>query len=396
MTGFYNERNAVIGILLANKTKTMAGIYIHIPFCKQICHYCNFYSLVSVKHRQPFFEALLNEISLQKDYLKDETINTIYFGGGTPSLLPVKDLQRIIDLIFETHTVHPDVEITLEANPDDLDNSTISAIQKTSINRLSMGVQSFRNEDLKYLNRVHNARQIISSIKLAQDAGFENMSIDLIFGVPTLSNKNWKENIFTFLDLNIPHLSAYALTVEPKTALEVLIRKGKMTPVDENATIKQFTMLMEIMKEHGFEHYEISNYSKPDLYSRHNRSYWSGEKYLGLGPSAHSFNGNSRQWNISNTGSYIQAIGEGNISAEKEFLTTDQQYNEYILTSLRTMWGTDTDFIKKHFGNKYFSLLTSRSKQFIASGMLINKDNVITLSEKGKLFADGLSSELFI
>ena len=348
-----------------------------------------------MKHRQPFFEALLNEIPLQKDYLQGETVKTIYFGGGTPSLLPAKDFQRIIDSIFEIHSVHPDVEITLEANPDDLDKSTISAIQKTSINRLSMGVQSFRDEDLKYLNRVHNANQVISSIKLAQDAGFKNMSIDLIFGMPTLSNKNWEENISIFLDLKIPHLSAYALTVEPKTALEVLIRKGKITPVDEIATVEQFKILMRTLNENDYEHYEISNFSKPGYYSKHNRSYWSGEQYLGLGPSAHSFNGGSRQWNISNTGSYIQAIGEGRIPAEKEFLTTNQQYNEYILTSLRTMWGTDADFIKKHLGIDYFNLFISKSRQFIESGMLIKKDDVITLSEEGKLFADGISSELF-
>ncbi|RLD60595.1 MAG: coproporphyrinogen III oxidase [Bacteroidetes bacterium] len=374
----------------------MAGIYIHIPFCKQICHYCNFYSLVSVKHRQPFFEALLYEVSLQKNYLQGETIKTIYFGGGTPSLLPAKDLQRIIDSIFEIHPVHPDVEITLEANPDDLDKATISAIQKTSINRLSMGVQSFRDEDLKYLNRVHNASEVISAIKSAQDSGFENMSIDLIFGIPTLSNKNWEENISVFFDLKIPHLSAYALTVEPKTALEVLIRKGKMTPVDEIATVEQFKILMASIKENGFEHYEISNFCEPGLYSRHNRSYWSGEKYLGLGPSSHSFDGNSRQWNISNTGRYIEAITEGKIPYEKEILTIDQQYNEYVLTSLRTIWGTDGNFIKNHFGNKYFNLFTSKCTKFIENGMLIIKGDVIILSEKGKLFADGVSSELFI
>lgn len=374
----------------------MAGIYIHIPFCKQICHYCNFYSLVSVKYRPAFFDALLKEISLQKAYLQGEIIKTIYFGGGTPSLLPAADLQKIIDSIFEAHIVYPDVEITLEANPDDLDKSTINAIRNTSINRLSLGVQSFRDEDLKYLNRVHDAKQVISSIKFAQDAGFGNISIDLIFGIPTLTNKNWEENISTFLDLNVPHLSAYALTIEPKTNLELLIRKGKMTPVDEALTVEHFQALMQAMKKQGYEHYEISNFCKPGFYSRHNRSYWSGEKYLGLGPSAHSFDGNSRQWNISNTGQYIKSITERISYSEKEILTKDQQYNEYILTSLRTMWGTNTDFINTQFGSKYFSYFTTKCKKFIESGMLINNDNIITLSEKGKLFADGISSELFI
>jgi oxygen-independent coproporphyrinogen-3 oxidase len=374
----------------------LAGIYIHIPFCKQICHYCNFYSLVSVKQRQPFFEALLKEIPLQKDYLQGKTVQTIYFGGGTPSLLPAEDLQRIIDLIYEIHPVHPDVEITLEANPDDLNKKVISAIRKTNINRLSMGVQSFKDEDLKYLNRVHNARQVISSIKLAQDAGYGNMSIDLIFGIPTLSNKNWEENISTFLEMDIPHLSAYALTVEPKTALEVLIRKGKMTPVDENDTVSQFQILMKAMKENAYEHYEVSNYCKPGLYSRHNRSYWSGEKYLGLGPSSHSYNGNSRQWNIANTREYIKVINDGEIPAEKEILSIEQHYNEYILTSLRTMWGTDSKFIKKQFGRKFLDLFLQTSGKFIESGMLNKKESVFTLSENGKLFADGISAELFI
>jgi len=373
----------------------LAGIYIHIPFCKQICHYCNFYSLVSVKYRQPFLKALLKEVSIQKDYLQGETVNTIYFGGGTPSLLPANDLRQIIDLIHETHPVHHDVEITLEANPDDLDKATVSTIQKTSVNRLSMGVQSFRDEDLKYLNRVHNARQVISSIKLAQDAGFGNMSIDLIFGIPTLSNKNWEENISTFLDLDIPHLSAYALTIEPKTALEVLIRKGKTTPVDENATVSQFQILMKAMKKFGYGHYEISNYCKPGFCSRHNRSYWSGEKYLGLGPSSHSYNGSSRQWNIANTRKYIQETDEGKIPAEIETLSIEQQYNEYVLTTLRTMWGTDSNFIKTKFGIKFLDLFLKASGKFIESGMLVKKGNTFILSEKGKLFADGISAELF-
>jgi oxygen-independent coproporphyrinogen-3 oxidase len=374
----------------------LAGIYIHIPFCKQICHYCNFYSLVSVKYRQPFFTALLKEISIQKDYLQGETVNTIYFGGGTPSLIPTEDLQQIIDLIHKTHLVHPNVEITLEANPDDLNKEVISSIQKTNINRLSMGVQSFRDKDLKYLNRVHNSKQVFSSIKMTQDAGFWNLSIDLIFGIPTLSNKKWEENISTFLDLEIPHLSAYALTVEPKTALDVLIRKGKMTPVDENATVSQFQILMKAMKGFDYEHYEISNYCKPGFYSKHNRSYWSGEKYLGLGPSSHSYNGNSRQWNIANTRKYIEKISEMEIPSEIEILTVEQQYNEYVLTSLRTIWGTDSDFIKKRFGKKFLDLFMQVSRKFLESGMLIKRDNIFNLTEKGKLFADGISAELFI
>ena len=311
-------------------------------------------------------------------------------------MLPAEDLQRIIDLIIQNHPVHKDVEITLEANPDDLNKKVISAIRKTRINRLSMGVQSFMDEDLKYLNRAHNVNQVFSAIKLAQDAGYGNMGIDLIFGIPTLSNENWEGNISVFHGLDIPHLSAYALTVEPKTALDVLIRKGKMTPVDEDKTVSQFRILMKAMKERGYEHYEISNFCKPGFYSRHNRSYWSGEKYLGLGPSAHSYNGNSRQWNIANTRKYIQEINAGRVPAEKEFLSVEQQYNEYILTSMRTMWGTDPGFIKKQFGNKFSNSFLLGCKAFIESGMLIERDKVFILTEKGKLFADGISAELFI
>lgn len=374
----------------------MAGIYIHIPFCSQKCHYCNFFSVASIKNKDKFLEALLHEIDLQTNYLNSEAIETIYFGGGTPSLLSAMEINQIIDKLAKVHTIIEEPEITLEANPDDLGKEKIAALNNTPINRLSIGVQSFFDQDLKYLNRVHTAEEALTSVKLASDSGFSNLSIDLIYGIPTLTEENWQRNLETFFSMNLPHLSAYALTVEPKTALDVLISRNKMKPVEEEVVVSHFNRLMAAMKDNGYVHYEISNFCREPHFSKHNLSYWSGKKYLGLGPSAHSFNGSSRQWNVPNISEYIQATGNHKISAEIENLSENQLYNEYILTSLRTMWGTDLAIIESRFGQKFLTHFLILIEKFLHNNKVVYKDGNYCLTDEGKLFADGIASELFI
>lgn len=373
----------------------MAGIYIHIPFCKQKCHYCNFFSVASEKNKDQFIIALLKEIALQKDYLDGEEVETIYFGGGTPSILSVDEIRMVLDEISKFHQIGTGTEITLEANPDDLDKKKVFELRKTPVNRLSIGVQSFFKEDHKYLNRIHTGYQASLSISYAKEVGFDNISIDLIYGIPTLTKEKWLANLNKFFSFNLQHLSAYALTVEPKTALEILINKGKMKPVNENSIVGHFKQLITLMNKQGFFHYEISNFCREGFYSKHNKSYWVGKKYLGLGPSAHSFNGKSRQWNVSNISKYISEIEMKKIPAEKENLTTIQKYNEYILTSMRTIWGIDSNYIKKHFGEEFLSYFEFHIKEYIKSGKVIRKQDKFFLSDNGKLFADGIASGLF-
>ena len=374
----------------------MAGIYIHIPFCSQKCHYCNFFSVASIKNKDKFLEALLHEIDLQTNYLNSEAIETIYFGGGTPSLLSAMEINQIIDKLAKVHSIIQEPEITLEANPDDLGKEKIAALNNTPINRLSIGVQSFFDQDLKYLNRVHTAEEALTSVKLASDSGFSNLSIDLIYGIPTLTEENWQRNLKTFFSMNLPHLSAYALTVEPKTALDLLISRNKMKPVEEEVVVSHFNRLMVAMKDQGYVHYEISNFCREPHFSKHNLSYWSGKKYLGLGPSAHSFDGLSRQWNVPNISEYIQATGNHKISAEIENLSENQLYNEYILTSLRTMWGTDLALIESRFGQKFLTHFLMLIEKFLHNNKVVYKDGNYCLTDEGKLFADGIASELFI
>lgn len=374
----------------------MAGIYIHIPFCKQKCHYCNFFSVASLKNKDQFIEALIKEIGLQKDYLKGEEVNTIYFGGGTPSVLSIDELKKIYDELLKYHKVSGDVEITLEANPDDLTKSKIKEISKSFINRFSIGVQSFFDDDLKYLNRVHSSSEAIFSIKSAQDAGFYNMTIDLIYGIPGLTMEKWQQNLDSFFDIDIPHLSAYSLTVEPKTALDLLIKKKKLPNVDEKKSIQHFEELIKQTEARDFIHYEISNFSKEGYYSKHNSLYWLGGNYLGLGPSAHSFNRVSRQWNVSSIRKYIELDIIDSNFMEKEVLSKDQQFNEYIMTSLRTSWGCDEEHIKNVLGEQYFNHLQKSIKKYVIDGSLIKEKNIIKLSHKGKFYADGIASDLFI
>ena len=373
----------------------MAGIYIHIPFCKKKCNYCNFFSVASLKNKNAFLDSLKIEIEAQKDYLKNDIINTIYFGGGTPSLLSVTEISAIIDQLNKFYNISENPEITIECNPDDLTKQKIKELRQTSINRFSIGIQSFFQEDLNYLDRTHDKSQAENAIKYLQDSGFENLTIDLIYGIPTSTKSMWEQNLEKFFSFRIPHLSAYSLTVEPKTILHHQIKNKKLIQPEENKSIEQFKILLEKSRENNFIHYEISNFAKEGYFSKHNSNYWLSKNYLGLGPSAHSFNGVSRQWNISNIRKYIEIINNKNIIAGKEILTEDQQYNEYVLTSLRTIWGCNSDYITNKFGQKYYEFFIRSSKKFIDEKMILKSENVYTLSETGKLFADGIASEMF-
>ncbi len=374
----------------------MAGIYIHIPFCRQKCHYCNFFSVAGLRGKEQFLRALLQEAELQREYLEGEAVSTIYFGGGTPSLLTADEAGAILDKIRSLHPVTEDAEITLEANPDDVSPEKAREWAGLGINRLSIGVQSFFDEDLEKLNRVHTARQALSAIGSARAAGFENITADLIYGIPGLTREKWRENLRMFFTLDIPHLSAYALTVEQKTALDVLIRKGKYPPVDEELAVEHFRILAEEAAAHGFVHYEISNFARPGHYSRHNSLYWLGGNYLGLGPSAHSFNGRTRQWNVSHIGKYTQPGDSRSFVEETEMLTPEQRYNEYVMTSLRTIWGCDTVHIENLFGTARRDGFLKAAQKFLIRKHLRRDGTRFFLTDEGKLFADGISSDLFL
>ena len=374
----------------------MAGLYIHIPFCRQKCHYCNFFSLASSKRKDEFMVALEKEIALQRNFPDREIVETIYFGGGTPSLFSAGELNRLFEHLHKAFSISQKAEITLEANPDDLDPTKLKALKSTPVNRLSIGVQSFRDEDLHYLNRVHSADQALNSIKDSRDAGFRNLSIDLIYGMPTLEDSHWTENLNVVASLNIPHLSAYALTVEPHTALDKLIVRKKITAPEDDRMVSQFRMLMDFAKETGFEHYEISNLCRESYYSKHNTSYWNGAKYLGLGHSAHSFNGISRQWNVASLNDYIGSLSKDVVPFESEVLTVEQKYNEFVMLALRTIWGVDPSKIRELFGDDKESLLHSNIASFIRTGKVEKTGSVYVLTDEGKLLADRIASDLFI
>lgn len=373
----------------------MAGVYIHIPFCRKACHYCNFHFSTSLQLQENFVTALLREIELQKNYLS-QPVSTIYFGGGTPSILPLANIRNIISGLKKSFIIENNAEITLEANPDDITSEKLAEWKQIGINRLSIGVQSFIQEDLAWMNRAHNAAQALDCITLAQKAGFNNLTIDLIYGTPVLSDEDWEKNVNTAIALQIPHLSCYALTVEPKTALEKLIKQKTLADVDAEKQARHFELLMQWMKEAGYEHYEISNFAKPGFRSRHNSSYWQGKSYLGLGPSAHSFNGTSRQWNIANNALYIQSLLKGIVPFEEEVLTNEQQLNEYVMTSLRTMEGISLQKVIRDFGNdKYEYLIKTAQPQLDYQHLTVENDYMKTTT-KGKLLADGIAADLFI
>lgn len=374
----------------------MSGIYIHIPFCRQACHYCDFHFSTSLKNKKPFLKALLKEIELRRDYLSNEKIQTVYFGGGTPSLLTKDEILFIIDELHKYHEIEPAAEITFEANPDDLSIEKIKELKQTPVNRLSIGIQSFFDEDLKFMNRTHNTEEAISSVKASQDEGFENITIDLIYGTPTLTNENWEQNLSKTFSLNVPHVSCYELTVEPNTALHSFIKKGRIAPLDEQKTVMQFEMVMNRMKTENFIHYEISNFCKEGFYSRHNSNYWSQKKYLGLGPSAHSYNGTSRQWNVANNNAYIKSLENNDSFFESEKLSKMMLYNEYILTTLRTLQGADTNYIKSYFGQNILTHTYNEAEKHINSGLINKTKNKLTLSDQGKLYADKVAANLFL
>ncbi|MAP55505.1 radical SAM family heme chaperone HemW [Altibacter sp.] len=372
----------------------MAGIYIHIPFCKQACHYCDFHFSTSLKKKDDLLRAIRTELALRKKELP-QNIETIYFGGGTPSLLSKTELQSILDTVYENYVVTPNPEITLEANPDDLSEETLQELSETAINRLSIGVQSFFEEDLKLMNRAHNASEALTSIELAKQY-FSNVSIDLIYGIPGMSLQRWEENLQTALSLDVPHLSCYALTVEPRTALESFIKKGIVAPVDDAVARTHYDFLVAHTEAAGYENYEFSNFGMPGFHSRNNTAYWHGKMYLGVGPSAHSYDGNTRSWNINNNSKYIQKIGEGILPIEREQLTTRDKYNEYVMTRLRTHTGASLKEIEQRFGSKYREYALQQAEEFIEEDLLTLTHSVLKVTPKGKFLSDGIASGLFL
>jgi oxygen-independent coproporphyrinogen-3 oxidase len=341
-------------------------------------------------------DAIVLELKVASNYLEGESLKTIYFGGGTPSLLDERELNSLFEAIYKHFQVDGNAEITLEANPDDLHSEKADIIQRSPVNRLSIGIQSFHDDDLQALNRIHTSRQAFEVIRNMQLAGMTNISIDLIYGIPGLTEKKWLQNLDTFLQLDLPHLSAYSLTVEARTTLDWLIKKGRTQPVNEEQSISHFKMLQHFATEHGYIQYEISNFCLPGMNSKHNSAYWSGEKYLGVGPAAHSFNGYSRRWNIANSMAYINAINGGNLNYEEEILTEKQKFNEYVLTGLRTIQGCDFKLIEKRFGIGYRDYIETKATKNLTTGKYIIKDNHLILTTEGMLFADGLASDLFL
>ncbi len=368
----------------------MAGIYFHIPFCKSACHYCNFHFSTSLRYKDQLVTAMVRETELQNKFLGSEDIETIYFGGGTPSLLPPEDLAILLEKTKSLFRVSPVSEITLEANPDDISESMLKSWHHSGINRLSIGVQSFFDSDLQWMNRAHTAKQATGTLQQALQY-FENISIDLIYGVPGLTNERWKQNADNAIAWKIPHLSCYALTPEPKTPLAKLIHRQKKQPVDTDIQANQMRMLMNWMEKAGYEQYEISNFAKPGFRSLHNSSYWSGKKYLGIGPSAHSFNGTLRQWNMSNNMKYIRQIESGIVPCETEEITDTQRLNEYIMTALRTADGIDL----KKMDTQQSAILLQHCRRYLSAGWLVHTEDAVQLTNEGKLFADGISAGLF-
>jgi len=373
----------------------MAGLYLHIPFCKQKCHYCNFYSLASVKFKPQLIEALLQEIELQKDYLQGENLDSIYFGGGTPSLLNEKELNSIFEKIYKTFSVGKKAEITFEANTDDLSKDYLQMLGKTAVNRLSIGVQSFNDKELFYLNRLHTGKEAKSALKRAQDTGFSSISLDLIYGIPIATIASWQENLRQFKALQIEHLSAYNLTREENTAYDILIKKGKYAPPTDVQGEEHFKFLLAFAKENNLEQYEISNFAFNQKYALHNTNYWRRKKYLGIGPSAHSFNLLSRSWNIAQLKPYMDSVNKGLLPSETEILSKSDEWNEIIMTGLRTKWGVEINYLKQHFEKVWLDNLNQQTQKYIESGQLLKSETHYRLSEKGLFFADGIAADFF-
>ena len=381
------------------KLKSLPGIYIHIPFCKQACHYCNFHFSTLLGQKEKILEAIVTEInlthSLQNEGIEKEIISTIYFGGGTPSILSIDELKIIFEALRNRFVFADDAEITLEANPDDITDTKLKEWKALGINRLSVGIQSFMEAELVWMNRAHNAAESLLCIDKIKQAGFTNFSVDLIYGSPLLSDEEWKRNVDIVIEKNITHISCYALTVEPKTALDKMIALHKKENVDAEKQARQFLLLMNWMEQAGYEHYEISNFAKPGLRSKHNSSYWSGEPYYAFGPAAHAFDGQRRRWNVANNSLYIQSLQNNIIPFEEEVLTKTQQLNEYIMTSLRTMEGLDLEYVSKIFGEQESNRIKAAGGRYERTGNLKTVNDKLILTREGKLFADGIAADLF-
>lgn len=375
----------------------MSGIYIHIPFCRSKCAYCNFFSLVTEKKINDFVVALKREIVSRKNYLSGEKVETIYFGGGTPSLLPTNYVGEILEILNKNFDIVSKPEITLEANPDTINRDQLLSLKRLGVNRISVGIQSFHDDDLKYLGRKHDSRHALQIVDDLKSVDFDKLTLDLIYGIPTLTEEKWNKNLDIFFSSEISHLSAYALTVEPKTILGQKIEKGDLQDVNEEETIRHYEILIEKTKENGFEHYEISNFAKEGFYSQHNSIYWKDVSYLGLGPSAHSYDRKSRQWNVANLTQYINSDFDADTDFfEKEILTKEDKFNEYVMTSLRTSWGCDVEKIELDYGISYKNHFLKNVKNYLDKGIMLKNNNNFVLTDKGMLFADGIAMELFV
>ena len=372
----------------------MLGIYIHIPFCKKSCHYCNFHFSTSLKNKEDMIKAINKEI-YQKAILNNDKVSTIYFGGGTPSILYVKEINLIIENIYKNFNVGKNIEITIEANPDDLSKHKLNDLSKTKINRISIGVQSFIDKELKIMNRVHDSKKAIKSIEMAKKY-FNNISVDLLYGVPDSSIKSWNYNLDTISSFNINHISAYALTVEPKTALESFINKSILSMPDEELVYSQYKLINEKLSSKNFINYEVCSFAQKDFFSKNNSAYWLRKKYIGIGPSAHSFDGESRSWNISNNKKYIDQIRDGDNYYKKENLTKVDQYNEYIMTGLRTIWGVSVKHIESNFNVRFKNYFLKKIKSHIAKKNVYKEDDLYLTTQSGRFLADGIASDLFL
>ncbi len=374
----------------------MAGIYIHIPFCKQACTYCNFHFSVSLKNKTAFIDALLKEINTQQNFISDKNIETIYFGGGTPSILITEELSSIFDALVKNFSIDENAEITLEANPDDITKNILKDWKGVGINRLSVGLQSFNETELKWMNRAHNATQSLQCLDDITEAGFDNYSVDLIYGSPLQSNEDLKNNFELIAERNIPHISCYALTVENGTILNKLIKENKSPVIDNERQAEQFYYLLEMMKNTGYEQYEISNFSKPNYRSKHNSSYWKSKPYYGFGPSAHSYNGkDTRRWNISNNGLYIQSLDKNIVPYEEEILTLKDCINEFVMISLRTVEGINLKTFEQQFGLQEVERILKTAEKFIVQNKIEVSNSYLRLTNEGKYFADGIAGDLF-
>lgn len=373
----------------------MSGIYIHIPFCKQACHYCDFHFSTSMNKKEEMVLALAKEIRLRRSESATEEVETIYFGGGTPSVLTSAEIDFLISEVYQNYSVVENPEITLEANPDDLSTERIVALSKSKVNRLSIGIQSFFEDDLKMMNRAHNSAEAQKCLSEASKY-FDNISIDLIYGVPGMTNEKWQVNIEKALSFGIPHISSYALTVEPKTALKKLIQTGKVGEPNDEVAQEHFVILVDTLTANGFVHYELSNFGKENYFSKNNSAYWLGKKYIGIGPSAHSYDGISRSWNIANNPMYLKAIEIDELPNEIETLSQSDRYNEYIMTGLRTIWGVSISRIQLEFGLMFSDYLMKQADKFLKDGLLEIENDVLKPTKKGKFLTDGIASDLFM